>query len=230
MKSILGNTLPACSGSRAFLGLCLLLALATWPVPGHAGRIEGRIRFTGSAPAARMNPYPGQVGSDLAQGEIADGRVEEVAIYLEGARSGPGTEQPDPEMSQRSLRFDPRVLAIPVGTTVSFPNEDPVFHNVFSYSRARRFDLGRYRKGKSRSVTFDEPGLVEVFCDVHSSMQAFILVVESDFVTQPASDGSFVIDGVPEGPQKLVVWHPDHGEQEFTITVGPEPVRFDLSF
>lgn len=179
-----------------------------------------------------MNPYPGQAGSDLSTPEIADRRVREVAIYLRGLSAPDGADPaPDqPEMSQRSLRFDPRVLAIPVGTTVAFPNLDPVFHNVFSYSRTKRFDLGRYRKGQSKSVTFDEPGLVEVFCDVHASMQAFILIVDSDFVTQPGEDGSFVIDGVPEGPQTLVIWHPDQGEQEFTITVGPDPVRFDLSF
>ena len=200
-----------------------------WPVSSHAGRIEGRIRAVGSGSTSRPNPYPGQLGSDLSSGEVASQEVTEVAVYLKGLRSEDAGED-SPEMRQRSLRFEPSVLAIPVGTTVSFPNLDPVFHNVFSYSKARRFDLGRYGQGKSKSVTFEEPGLVEVFCDVHASMQAFILIVDSDYVTQPGSDGYFVIDGVPEGKQTLVVWHPEYGEQEFTVVVGEEPVNFDLNF
>ena len=219
------------SRNLPLLGLGCALVCA-WPVPGQAGRIEGRIHFAGRVVEAGPNPYPGRIGSDLATEEIADLRAREVAVYLRGLRrsADDGAAPDDPEMRQLSLRFEPRVLAIPVGTTVAFPNLDPVFHNVFSYSKTRRFDLGRYGKGKSKSITFDDPGLVEVFCDVHSSMQAFILIVDSDFVTQPGGDGTFVIDGVPEGPQTLVVWHPDYGEQEFSIQVGAETVRFDLSF
>lgn len=214
---------------KPWLRLAFLLALLLWPVSGQAGRIEGRIRFAGPGPASAPNPYPGRIGSDLAGPEIEDRSVREVAIWLRGLNDGSASGD-IPEMKQRSLRFDPGVLAVPVGTTVSFPNLDPVFHNVFSYSKARRFDLGRYGQGRTKTVTFDEPGLVEVFCDVHASMQAFILIVDSDYVTQPGQDGRFVIDGVPEGPQTLVVWHPDRGEQEFTVHVGEEPVRFDLSF
>lgn len=229
MNIAIWKRLTASWGSVAFASCLVGIFLTAWPESSHAGRIEGRIRISGSGAAARPNPYPGQLGSDLSSGEVDEQQVMEVAVYLRGVRDeGSGSETP--EMRQESLRFEPSVLAIPVGTTVGFPNLDPVFHNVFSYSKTRRFDLGRYGQGKSKSVTFDEPGLVEVFCDVHSSMQAFILIVDSDFVTQPANDGSFVIDGVPEGKQTLVVWHPEHGEQEFTIVVGEETVNFDLTF
>ena len=79
-------------------------------------------------------------------------------------------------MDQRDQTFVPHVLAITVGTTVEFPNSDLTFHNVFSLSKTKSFDLGRYSRGKSKSVRFDRPGVVQVFCDIHSHMSAFILV------------------------------------------------------
>lgn len=229
MNLFFDSMLPLDSAKRIATALMTVGMLALCPVSSQAGRIEGRIRFAGGPGSTAPNPYPGQIGSDLVESEVEDRRVQEVAIYLRGLHAD-GEAADLPELKQHALRFEPRVLAVPTGTTVSFPNLDPVFHNVFSYSRTRRFDLGRYGQGKTKTVTFDDPGLVEVFCDVHASMQAFILIVDSDFVTQPGRDGSFVIDGVPEGLQTLVIWHPDHGEQEFTLDVGAEPVRFDLSF
>ena len=79
-------------------------------------------------------------------------------------------------MDQRNETFLPRLLAVQTGTTVDFPNSDSTYHNVFSLSRARRFDLGRYAAGKTKSVRFDRPGVVRVFCDIHSHMSAFIVV------------------------------------------------------
>ena len=158
--------------------------------------------------------------------------VREVALYLADLRPQPADPDslPRPAMHQVSIRFDPRVLAVPTGTTVDFPNLDPVFHNVFSYSPTKRFDLGRYGQNKSKSVRFDTAGLVKVFCDVHANMSAYILVVDTTFVVQPDATGSFAIEGIPEGRHRMTVWHPDRGEQVLEIDVGAGTTRVDIAF
>ena len=114
-------------------------------------------------------------------------------VYLETAPRG-AFEEREPGravMDQRNETFVPHVLAITVGTTVDFPNSDKTFHNVFSFSRAQRFDLGRYAVGRSKSVRFDRPGVVRVFCDIHSHMNAFILVFSHRFFDVTEPDGRF---------------------------------------
>jgi plastocyanin len=110
-------------------------------------------------------------------------------------------------MQQQGEAFVPHVLAVLRGSTVAFPNEDPVFHNVFSLSSARTFDLGRYPKGTSKSVRFDRPGPVQVFCHIHSDMSAVVLVLDNPFFTVPAPPGRYTIDDVPAGEYRLVAWH-----------------------
>ncbi len=141
--------------------------------------------------------------------------------YLKGRIAGAPPLPPDrdPVMMQHDTAFVPSTLAIPVGTTVSFPNDDPFFHNVFSYSRTKRFDLGRYPKGTAKEVTFDEPGIVKVYCEVHNFMRAVIVVTENPFSSVVAEDGSFRIDGVPPGTYTLVIWHADLGEVEQSVVV-----------
>jgi hypothetical protein len=94
-------------------------------------------------------------------------------------------------MTQRDTTFVPSVVAVRAGGTVDFPNGDPFFHNVFSYSSAQRFDLGRYPQGESKSVTFDEPGIVELFCEVHEFMRGAVVVTENPFHAVVAEDGRF---------------------------------------
>jgi hypothetical protein len=101
----------------------------------------------------------------------------------------------------------PYVLAITVGTTVDFPNHDRTYHNVFSLSRPRRFDLGRYPQGESKSLRFDRPGVVRVFCDIHSHMSAFILVFAHRFFATTDAEGRFRLDDVPPGAYTLVAWN-----------------------
>ncbi len=113
----------------------------------------------------------------------------------------------------------PPVLAIQTGTTVAFPNGDPFFHNVFSYSQVQRFDLGRYPLGESKEVTFDEPGIVKIYCEVHDFMRAAVLVLESAHHAVVADDGSFAIADVAPGDYQLVTWHADLNEQAMSITV-----------
>lgn len=103
--------------------------------------------------------------------------------------------------------FTPKVLAVPVGTTVHFPNQDTILHNVFSASRPNQFDLGIYGQGEGKSKTFEQPGVVRIYCNVHPQMVAHVLVVDSDFSAHPDDDGRFSLDGLPAGTGTLTVWH-----------------------
>ncbi|MBE7558714.1 hypothetical protein HS125_07125 [bacterium] len=95
-----------------------------------------------------------------------------------------------PKMTQKDKTFIPHVLAIQQGTTVEFPNEDPFFHNVFSFSRGNDFDLGRYKQeGPAKTVVFGNLGVVDLYCDIHRTMRAYIVVVEHPFFTQPDAEG-----------------------------------------
>ena len=110
-------------------------------------------------------------------------------------------------LDQRNEAFVPYVLAITLGTTVDFPNSDRTYHNVFSFSKPRRFDLGRYGRGESKSVRFDKPGVVRVFCEIHSHMSAFILVFAHRFFATTDAEGRYRIDDVPSGTYTLAAWN-----------------------
>ncbi len=117
----------------------------------------------------------------------------------------PARARPPAEMAQLGKQFTPQVLAVPVGTRVSFPNRDPIEHNVFSRSPHGGFDLGRYGPGPGKARVFDGPGVVDVFCNVHSTMVGHVVVVPGPWaVTGP--DGRFAIAGLPPGPHQLVIW------------------------
>jgi plastocyanin len=116
------------------------------------------------------------------------------------------TPRGDHVIRTQDKRFLPRVLPVTVGSTVAFPNGDPILHNVFSVSPARRFDLGLYRKGEGKSVTFDQPGLVRVYCNVHHAMIAYVAVLETPHFTMAGAEGRFTLE-VPDGPGTLTVWH-----------------------
>jgi len=130
-------------------------------------------------------------------------------VYLETAPRGAFDAPSDrhARMDQRSERFIPHVLAITAGSWVDFPNDDRTYHNVFSLSKTRAFNLGRYAAGHSKSVQFDEPGVVRVFCEIHSHMSAFILVFAHRFFAVTDEEGRYHIDGVPPGTYTLVVWN-----------------------
>ena len=110
-------------------------------------------------------------------------------------------------MDQRNEKFTPRALAVRVGTTVDFVNSDDFYHNVFSLSTSRKFNLGRYRKGVARSVLFDKPGLVKLFCDIHPRMIGYILATNTPWFGSATPAGDFVIDDVPPGRYDVLVWH-----------------------
>ena len=154
---------------------------------------------------AERRPAAADLGDAPARGAIEPRRA---VVYFETAPKGAFEDREGGRVSmdQRNETFVPHVLAITVGTTVDFPNSDRTYHNVFSLSKARRFDLGRYAAGRSKSVRFDRPGIVRVFCDIHSHMNAFILVFSHPFFGVTDADGRYQIDDVPPGTYTLVAW------------------------
>ncbi|HEX6789706.1 MAG TPA: hypothetical protein VF247_00220 [Candidatus Krumholzibacteria bacterium] len=198
--------------------------LAT-PVLG--GELKGRVRIVSDAPtmqSSTLDPYAGTLNSAGTPGAPHGARgttPRDVVVYLEGPGIGAAARDArKPQLKQINQSFEPHVLGVPVGTTVEFPNGDLVYHNVFSYSKTKKFDLGYYGKGKSKTVTFDKPGVVQVFCDIHSNMSAYVLVVNSPFVTQPDETGAYDFGDLPNGSYTLRVWHPDLGDRSMKVTVG----------
>lgn len=136
----------------------------------------------------------------------ADVRNAVVAYWPRGGVQGLATSRTF-TMTTARKEFVPRVLAVPVGTSVQFPNQDPILHNVFSISGDNRFDLGLYRQGSGKAVTFKHPGLVRVFCNIHHSMVAYVRVLDTPFFAAPDAAGRFTLAGLPAGPGRLEVWH-----------------------
>jgi len=191
---------PRCAGgvSPAALAVAALAAVTAVPAPGArpaaAAELRGRLELVDAKgrPAA---------GVDAAQS----------VVYFQprGAKamSARTPERRSFELATRDKQFEPRVLAVPVGSTVRFPNADPILHNVFSVSPANAFDLGLARQGPGKEVTFAKAGVVRVFCNVHHSMVAYVVVLETPFYTPPDAAGDFVLSGLPDGPGTLTVWH-----------------------
>jgi plastocyanin len=117
-----------------------------------------------------------------------------------------GRDQP-PRLVQRNKTFEPHLLVVPVGTLVVFPNEDPFFHNIFSLYDGRRFDLGLYESGMSRSVRFDRSGVSFLFCNIHAEMSAVVIALDTNYFAVSNHSGHVVIPDVPEGSYRLNIWY-----------------------
>ena len=128
-------------------------------------------------------------------------------VYFEPAKKGPAPKPLKTEMSTLKKEFNPRLVVVPVGSTVNFPNLDPILHNAFSISGKNSFDLGLAGKGPGKAATFKEAGIVRVFCNVHHGMFGYIFVVQTPYWAKVAPDGTFHIAGVPAGAGKLTVWN-----------------------
>jgi plastocyanin len=223
---------------RSFPGLVWLLTvamgLASVSRPAAAARsglIRGKVELRRVVGASERRPTVADLGTP-PPADLGD-RLKSV-VYLETAPRG-AFEQTDPGqhaiMDQRNQTFVPHVLAISTGTTVDFPNSDRIYHNVFSLSKTKTFDLGRYAVGRTRSVRFDRPGIVRVFCDIHSHMNAFILVFSRPFVSLTDDEGRYRIDGVPPGNYSVIAWNEGLSSEPKPVTVpdgGATEVDFAL--
>ena len=133
------------------------------------------------------------------------GSVKDVVVYIEGMVGTPTPSKAS--VDQKNTTFIPHVLPVTVGSTVEFRNSDEVMHNVFSNSATQRFDLGMFGRGETRSVTLDKPGIVELRCNVHPTMHAYIVVLANNYFATPDERGSYQISGLPAGRYKLRAWH-----------------------
>ena len=170
------------------------------------GIIRGRVETKRPPAQVERRPNVNDLGMHAAH-QAPD--LRRSVVYLESAPSlaFPESEPQRATMDQRNETFVPHVLAITVGTTVDFPNSDNIYHNVFSLRGPRQFDLGRYAAGRSKSVRFDRPGIVRVFCEIHSHMNAFILVFNHRYFAVTSPEGRYQINRVPPGRYTLVAWN-----------------------
>jgi plastocyanin len=132
--------------------------------------------------------------------------LSEVVVWVEGPRVTPEPRKATINMTKK--RFEPHLVVVPVGGSVAFPNMDPILHNAFSVSGKNRFDLQLYRKPQSRAKTFEHPGIVRVYCNIHPQMSAFVVVRDNPFWAQASRDGRFSIADVPPGDWVVRAWHP----------------------
>jgi plastocyanin len=215
---------------HVILVLCLVLtAAAATPAQRPLGSIRGRVDVRRVVAPPERRPGVADFGAPGPR-DLPDTR--RAVVYLESAPS-PAFDDREPvraRMDQRNESFFPHVLAVPVGSVVDFPNSDSTFHNVFSLSRTKRFDLGRYARGKSKAVVFDRPGIVRVFCDIHSHMSAFVVVFNHPYFATTDPDGRYRIDNLPPGSYSVAAWYEGNTRASRMVTVPPQGGPVDLDF
>ncbi|MFC2150586.1 hypothetical protein ACFLQV_03690 [Calditrichota bacterium] len=186
-----------------------------------AGDIIGKVTIVGVAETTVQpsSPYARSRFTEISRG--GNTNLNEVVVFLAEHPNLPSTAVPEsmPVMDQRNMAIVPHVLAVQAGTTVEFPNSDDLYHNLFSLSKVKKFDLGRYRKGLSKQVTFDEVGIVRVYCDIHPSMSGVVVVLPNQYFTFADGEGNFSLSDVPEGKYELHVWHENHHDAIYPIGV-----------
>ena len=188
-------------------------------VPAN-GAIRGRVELRNPPSNVEPRPNVADLGMPSSHGHTDRRRS---VVYLETAPRAAfdGREEPRARLDQQNETFVPHLLAIVAGTTVDFPNNDRTYHNVFSLSKTRTFDLGRYAAGHSKSVRFDRPGIVRVFCDIHAHMSAYILVFAHRYFVVTDQDGRYRLENVPPGIYTVVAWN-ESTPQETRRVVVPE--------
>ena len=189
-----------------------------WPAAaqGGTGRVAGTVRLTmaGRAPSG-ATVYASRSVAPRAKALPEIRNV--VMFFADGPARAAKTMRAS--IAQRDEQFLPHVVAVTTGSSVDFPNDDSIFHNVFSLSRPATFDLGRYPSGASRARTFQKPGIVKVYCQIHSQMSAVIRVFEHEWFTIPDDKGTFSLEGLAPGTYTLVAWHERIGERRDPVTI-----------
>jgi plastocyanin len=184
--------------------LLLAVGLAS---PAGAGELRGRVQLA----------VPGL--------SLAD--VGPIVVYLDGGDGAPRAAAPAAEIRQRNASFSPPFLAVARGGAVSMPNDDAIYHNVFSFSEPNQFDLGLYPSGESRAVSFEHPGVVRIFCSIHESMNGTLFVAPSPWFAVVDPDGSYAITDIPNGRYRLRTWAEKLPPTEREVTL-PAPPPLDL--
>ena len=185
---------------------CLLLfvPLGLWPVTGRAqATIEGKVAL----PKSHSAPVANERYEIVSKAGVLATDPPRAVVYLEGHFAKPAA-LPTKQIAQKDLAFAPALLAVQVGTKVEFPNLDDTYHNIFSYSPAKRFDLGRYPPGETPapSEIFDMAGLVTLRCDIHEHMRGLILVLDTPYFSTTGTDGRYRLGGLPAGSFALRAW------------------------
>jgi len=198
----------------------VLVALLLAPFAG-AATIEGRVTL----PKGRATPVVNQRYEIVAKSGVLSTNPPVAVVYLAGVFPKPASP-PLAEIRQKDLTFLPSLLPVQVGTKVSFPNLDDTYHNIFSFSPPKRFDLGRYRADERPvpSVVFDLPGLVTLRCDIHEHMRALILVLETPHFVLTDAEGAFRLTGLPDGRYTLKAWIDSRTTREQVVELKGETV------
>lgn len=205
-------------GARA----CALAALVSLASSGAtAGDVAVEVIVTKRLTKRTLTPpvynLRGAVPQTVPEAE-SQSEFDKTIVMLEGGKVPPLAPQMV-TIEQRAGRFDPGLVVVPIGSSVSFPNFDPIFHNVFSLSRAQSFDLGFYPKDQTRVVKFNRAGIVQVYCHIHANMYAAIVVTSSPWFGKPSADGVASFSDVPAGRYKVVAWHKVAGVHQTEIEV-----------
>ncbi len=179
------------------------------------------VSFSGLAQAGTI------VGKAKIQGKQDH---QNIIVYVEGASGDFQPPSKRPDLNHINLSFQPSVMAVLKGTIVDFPNSDPVFHSAFSISPSNPFDLGLYQKGREKFVHFKNPGVVEVFCHIHSHMHAYILVLDNPYFAVTDPEGTFTIANVPDGSYTLKAWmNPSVVISKAVAVQGKQTVNLDFT-
>jgi hypothetical protein len=207
--------------SRALATLVLLLA--TLAAPGaqapETGAITGEVKLKPNAGGAALpsTAYPTRAVGPRATHPIPE--TTNVVVYLKDVVFRGALPPRKGEIRQEHETFVPHVVALTRGSSLEFPNDDPIYHNVFSLSSGSSFNLGRYPRGESRTRTFAKAGIVKVYCQIHSHMSATIIVFDHPYFTIPEPAGTFELTGIPPGDYTLVGWHERVGERTQPVHV-----------
>jgi plastocyanin len=209
--------------------LFVVTVVAAVPAQRPLGSIRGRVDVRRVIAPPERRPSVAEFSAPLPR-DVPDTR--RAVVYLESAPSPAfdDHERARAQMDQRNETFLPHVLAVTVGSVIDFPNSDSTFHNVFSLSKAKHFDLGRYARGKSKAITFDKPGVIRVFCDIHSHMSAFILVFNHPYFAATDGDGRYRIDSLPPGTYSVAAWYEGETRASRSVTIPPQGGQVDFDF